>query len=107
MALLMLFSGKRHAKIKNEAIRRGFEYYQTDNIYLFLKYAGEAKPEVVMMDFEEDFNCDEGLMNELYSRLCDNHVCPRIFLNRSVDFDGEIFFQNADFEKENMQKYLN
>lgn len=107
MALLMIFSSQNNEKLKNEAVRLGFEWYQTDNIYRFLRYAKEAKPEVVMMDFEDDFNCDGLLMNELKKNLCENNVCPRIFLNRPTDFEGEAFFENADFEKDNVQKYLN
>lgn len=107
MALLMIYSKKNRESFKYEAIRRGFDWFQTDNIYLFLEYAKEAKPKVVMMDFEEDFNFDGGLMSALYNKLCDDDVCPRIFLNRTADFEGKVFFENTDFEKENVQKYLN
>ena len=107
MALMMIFSSKNRETYKNEAIRSGFDFYQTDNIYLFLKYAKEAKPEVVMMDFEDDFNCDDLLMTEIKKNLCENNVCPRIFFNRVVDLALENFFENTDFEKTNVQKYLN
>ena len=107
MALLMFFSKKIRENYKNEAIRLGFEYYQTDNIYQFLRYAKEAKPQVVMMDFEDDFNFDGLMMREVKKNLCDDDICPRIFLNREADFEGKMFFQNADFEKNDVQKYLN
>jgi len=107
MALVMLFSKKIRENFKNEAIRLGFEYYQTDNIYQFLRYAKEAKPDVVMMDFEDNFNFDGLLMSEVKNNLCNDDVCPRIFVNRTADFVGEIFFQNTDFEKNDVQKYLN
>lgn len=107
MALLMIFSNKNRENFKNEAIRLGFEYYQTDNIYQFLRYAKEAKPEVVMIDFEDGFNCDGLLMNELKNNLCENDVCPRIFLSRIEDFEGKVFFEKTDFDKADVQKYLN
>jgi len=107
MALLMIYSKKNRENFKHEAIRCGFDWFQTDNIYLFLKYAKEAKPEVVMMDFEDDFNFDECMVNELYDKLCENNMCPRIVLNRFEDFEGKMFFESTDFEKVNVQKYLN
>lgn len=107
MALMMMFSNKNRETFKNEAIRHGFSYYQTDNIYLFLRYAKEAKPDVVMMDFEDDFNCDRGLMGELKKNLCESDVCPRIFLSRFANFEGKTFFEKTDFDKADVQKYLN
>ena len=106
MALLMIFSNQNNEKLKNEAVRLGFEWYQTDNIYRFLKYAKEAKPEVAYMHFDDDFNSDSSLMKEIKEALCVEDVCPRIFLNPPPDFDGDAFFEKADFEEGNVQKYL-
>jgi len=106
MALLMIFSSQNNEKLKNEAVRLGFEWYQTDNIYRFLRYAKEAKPKVAFMQFDDDFNNDSSLLEEVKKALCAEGVCPRIFLNPPSDFDGDAFFENADFEKDNVQKYL-
>lgn len=106
MALIMVFSNKEQAMCRQITREAGFDCYQTDNIYQFLCYAKEAKPDVVMMHFSADFNTDSKMMEEIKKALCENNVCPRIFLNRPHDFDADIFFENTDFEKDDMPKLL-
>ena len=96
MALMMVFSKHRQEQIKEKAISLGFEYYQTDNIYRFMRYAGEARPDIVMMQFEDGFNTDADMMCELKRRLCRDNVCPHIYLNKPEGFIGEEFFYHTD-----------
>ena len=104
MALMMVFS-KKTKNMCGEL--HGFDCYQTDNIYQFLKYANEAKPDVVMMHFEKNFNVNTDTLNEIKKALCSDDVCPRILLNLPTDFSEELFYENVDFEKDDIKKYLN
>ncbi len=99
MPLMMYFSNKEDACRKNEAIMAGFDYYHSDNIYRFLKIAKEVRPDVVMMHFADDFNTDSLMMKELKNALCEKDVCPKIYLNKPNDYEGEIFFEYFDFSK--------
>lgn len=107
MALMMIFSNKHEQDCINWANRSGLKYYQTDNIYRFLQYAKEVKPDIVLMRFEENFNNDAYTMNEIKKTLCPNNICPRIYLNKPDHFEGDLFFVDIRFEKEDIQKYLN
>ena len=100
MALMMIFSTDSEEKYKAEAMRLGFDYYQTDNIYQFLRYAKEAKPDVAVLNFKDDFNNDYQMMNEIYGSLCEKNICPKIYLNQPQDFSGNIFFENVDFKED-------
>lgn len=104
--MMMIFSKKEEHVLKEEAERLGMGCFQTDNIYYFLRVAKEVKPEIVLMNFEKDFNNDPKIMTEIKGALCENGVCPKIYLNKPEDFEGEEFFENVDFEKEDVQKYL-
>jgi len=106
MALMMIFSNKKEKQYRVLGENMGFDCFQTDNIYQFLKYAKEAKPDVVMMKFPKKFYVSQELMEELKRSLCKENICPPIYLNISNHFEGEIFFQNIEFVKEDVQKYL-
>ncbi len=93
----------------NEGERAEFleDCYQTDNIYQFLKIAKEVRPEVVVMKFGESFNADEHVIKQIKEMLCEEDICPRIYMNVSEEICEEKFFENVDFEKEDIKKYLN
>ena len=59
-----------------------------------------------MMRFKDDFNINKIMMHEVKKALCENDVCPRILLNQPEGFEGEIFFENTDFEKSDSIKIL-
>ena len=107
MALMMIFSKRNEKQYVKMATKSGHDCYQTDNIYQFLRIAKEAKPDMVVMRFSKRFNMNRELMDEIRQSLCDENVCPPIYLNVPDDFDGEVFFKNMDFAKEDVQKYLN
>lgn len=98
MALMMVFSSTPKERYRAEAYRLGFDFYQTDNIYQFLRYAKEAEPALVVMQFQDGFNNDDFMMYEIKKALCKNNVCPRILLNQPIDFSGEVFFENTNFD---------
>ena len=98
MALMMVFSNRLQEKIKEKALSLGFDYYQTDNIYRFITYAAETRPDIVMMHFENDFNNNADMMLALKRHLCHNDICPQIFLNKPDDFTGEEFFRAINMD---------
>ena len=100
MALMMIFSNETQNKYQEKALRMGLDYYQTDNIYQFLRYAKEAKPDIVLMRFEKNFNSNSAIISEVKKALCENDICPQIYLNKPDDFEGEDFFENIDFESD-------
>ncbi len=107
MTLMMLFSDNEQEKYKalyqSDATLLGFDYYQTDNIYQFLMYAREAKPEIVIMHFSPDFNNDTSLLEQIRENVCAQGTCPQIYLNKGKDFANPEFFCDVDFEKFNLR----
>ena len=82
MAWMMIFSKKQKSEeYKQEAARLGLKYFQTDNIYQFLRYAKEVKPDVAMMEFEDDFYQDEKMMEGVKEALCEKDKCARLYIN--------------------------
>jgi len=106
MALMMIYSSKKEKQYIHLAEKSGFDCYQTDNIYQFLRYAKEAKPDVVMIRFSKKFNVSRELMEDVKKSVCGEDICPPIYLNMPEDFEGEKFFQSVNFEKEDIKKYL-
>lgn len=96
MALMMVFSSDKEQKYRPQAMELGLDYYQTDNIYCFLRYAKEAKPDVVMMHFDADFNNSSEVMGQIKNNLCEQNVCPPIYLNKPEDFEGDEFFYDTN-----------
>ncbi|MBR2299071.1 MAG: hypothetical protein IJ870_00665 [Alphaproteobacteria bacterium] len=83
MAMMMVFSSKQQSeKYESEAVRLGLKCFQTDNIYQFLRYAKEVRPDVAMMEFEEGFNQDEKMMESVKEALCEKDKCARLYINR-------------------------
>ncbi len=99
MALMMVFSSDKEQIHRRQAMRLGLDYYQTDNIYRFLCYAKEAKPDIVLMHFDDDFNSDNQMMQELKNTLCEQNTCPPIYLNKPSDFEGDTFFYDTNRNK--------
>ncbi len=107
MALLMVFEDKAESTNDfNIFVRNGFRLYRCHNIYQFLRYAKEAKPDIVMMNFSQTFQNDAKTMEEIRNHLCEKATCPKIYLNAPKNFDGEKFFQNIDFNSEALERLL-
>ncbi len=99
--MMMIFSND------DDKSKFGFDCYQTDNIYQFLLIAKEVRPDVVVMKFTDEFQTDEEILSKIKEALCKDEVCPKIYMNMPENFEGERFFENVDFEKEDIKKYLN
>ena len=99
--MIMFFSNE------GEKVEFSQDFYQTDNIYQFLKMAKEVRPQIVVMKFGENFNTDEQIVWKIKEILCEDGVCPRIYMNVSEEICEERFFENVYFEKEDIKKYLN
>lgn len=118
MAGVMIFEEKATEKIREEMVHFGIDGYCTGNIFDFLRYAKELKPDLAILRFSKDFQNTKMIFQELKEALCEKKKCPKIYLNPPKDFEGEIFFESIRFRDrvypssilrkiKNKQKYLN
>ena len=107
MAMMMIFEDEPQGQYDYEKfLEKGFNLYACSNIYQFLKYAKEVKPDVVIMNFSPKFRNDLTMMNKIKDMLCNNNICPQIYLNAPKNFEGEIFFEEVDFKNGSAEKRL-
>ncbi len=98
MSDVMIFEEKELKKIREDMVRFGLEGYCTGNIFDFLRYAKELKPEVAILRFSKEFQNNEIILQELKNALCEEEKCPKIYLNPPKDFEGEYFFESIQFK---------
>lgn len=98
MPKVMIFEEKESNKICEEMSRLGWNIYCTDNIFNFLRYAKELKPDFAILRFSKNFQTTAKILEEIKKALCSQSKCPKIFLNPPKNFEGEVFFEKTRFK---------
>jgi len=107
MTMMMIFEDEpKDAPYYEHFLNKGFNLYACSNIYQFLRYAKEVKPDVVLMNFSPAFENNSDVMREIKQALCDEDVCPRIYLNAPENFEGVAFFEDVDLKDGAAEKRL-
>jgi len=103
--VFILENHPEHLNADAEAIEElGFTVFSTDNIYLLLRYAAEVKPDVVIMNFPEEFNADSQTWQDLQHHLCQKGSCPKIYTNAATDVTGSHTFHHTLFHSRELEK---
>ena len=118
MPRVIIFEENGFEKVREDMQKFGFNGYCTGNIFDFLRYAKELKPELAILRFSKEFQNTKNVLQELKNALCDKEKCPKIYLNPPKDFEGDIFFESVRYQGrmcpssllkkiQKEQKYLN
>ena len=84
MALMMFYASKNDEEYKIFAKKLGYDYYFTDNVYQFLRYAKEIRPEIVLMNFEKKSRTENALKNTSVTIICHIIYLISTFVCRTV-----------------------
>ncbi len=103
--VFILESHPEHLNAEAEAFEEmGFTIFSTDNIYLLLRYATEVRPDIVIMNFPDDFNADSQTWQDLQDHLCRQGSCPKIYTNAAANVKDGQTFQHASFRSRELEK---
>lgn len=107
MTMMMIFEDEPKNAVYYEGfLNKGFNLFACSNIYQFLRYAKEIKPDVVVMNFSPAFENNSDMMREIKQALCNEDVCPQIYLNAPENFEGDMFFEDVDLKDGAAEKRL-
>ncbi len=87
----------------NELEAWGFLVFCTDNLYCFLQYAGEIKPDIVILHIPNDFHPDKQTWKIVEESLCRNKYL-QIYANIPYRFTNYPNFHYVKFGTGTLKK---
>lgn len=82
---------------------QGFFVFGFNNLYQFLQYAGEINPDIVIMNFDDNFSPDAKTWETVEKSLCKKN-CPEIYLNAAAKFQNRTNFHYVEFNSDILKK---
>lgn len=82
---------------------QGFYTFGTDNLYKLLKYSEQVNPDVVIMNFPQNFEADSKTWSSIENSLC-HSKCPEVYINSVENFGDKPSFHYHDFHADKINE---
>lgn len=96
---IMIFEKNiNHENSRVKFLKDKYLTFKSDNLYQFLKYAKEIKPNIVIMHLPDGFDCTQTILKHFKENLCEADHCPKIYLNVPESLENNPHFYPIDFK---------
>ncbi len=89
--------------LRQEMEAQGFLIFGFNNLYQLLQYSGEINPDIVIMNFSDNFLPDSQTWKNVEKILC-GKTCPEVYLNASAKFQNNQNFHQVEFNSNTLKK---
>lgn len=95
-------NGKQTALIRDDLEKRGFFVFSSTNLFQFLQYAREVNPDIVIMNFPENFQTDAQDWQTIMQKLC-HQTCPQIYVNSLLPANSSSALHTINFASDSIK----